>query len=127
MSSVVWLFGLVVVAVLSLCPGLASVWARAANAARANARAAIPMIFIEPPRLFAGDSGDSRSGIQPTTARRAARRGEQRRLSAARRDHSPIRFSVPAIYALKLEPHPQVCLAFGFLKLNPLWPNWPST
>src|SRR2546422_1245093 len=30
-------------------------------------------------------------------------------------------------YALKLDPQPQVCFAFGFLKLNPLWPNCPST
>jgi len=29
--------------------------------------------------------------------------------------------------ALKLDPHPQVCFALGFLKLNPLWPNCPST
>jgi len=30
-------------------------------------------------------------------------------------------------YAEKLEPQPQVCLAFGFLKENPLCPNCPST
>jgi hypothetical protein len=29
--------------------------------------------------------------------------------------------------AEKLDPHPQVCFAFGFLKENPLWPNCPST
>ena len=29
--------------------------------------------------------------------------------------------------AEKLDPQPQVCFAFGFLKENPLWPNCPST
>ena len=43
-------------------------------------------------------------------------------------DDSQLEVAIEALKeSLKLEPQPQVCLAFGFLKLNPLCPNCPST
>jgi len=107
--SVVWLLGVLLVLV-SLVPLPVDVCARAPNATSASA-SAIPMIFIEPPWLCSDRSGDSGARIQPSRARAAeAQRG--RGLLA---------------YAENEEPQPHVCLALGFLKLNPLWPNWPST
>src|SRR5205085_9767113 len=81
--------------------GLLSVCACAPNAARTAASAETSILVI-PASLVdvQGDGGDGGLRIQPTGARR---------------------------YAEKLDPQPHVCLAFGFLKAKPLWPNCPST
>ena len=126
LSSVVWLFGVVVVLVWSLAPVPVAVCARAPNALSARANAARAMIFTKvslvvvrrrwPPPV-----------VNPTDeapcARSAKREGAGCHLPLPTRDPSLERLA----YALKLEPQPHVCLAFGFLKLNPLCPNWPST
>ena len=76
LSSVVWLFEVVVVLVLSLVPVPVDVWARAPNALSARANAAMAMSFKVGLLGCSGDGGDSRSGILPTRAREPeARRG----------------------------------------------------
>ena len=124
LSSVDWLFGVEVVLVL-LVPVPVLVCARAPNAERAKASAAIPMIFMEPPLAVLETLAIG--------ARLSNRRGHARTKREEEGGRSPP--SSPtyrqkqerSAQALKLDPHPHVCFAFGFLKLNPLCPNWPST
>ncbi len=75
LSSVDWLFGVAVGALLLLVPVpvlVVLVCARAPDAVRARASAANAMDFMEPPGVrVPGDGGDSYSRIQPTRARRA--------------------------------------------------------
>ena len=132
MLSVVWLLGVLLVLV-SLVPLPVDVCARAPNATSASA-SAIPMILIEPPRLCSDRSGDSGAQIQPSRARAVEARRERCSLASTKWGHPralwaamDIPGEVPLAYAENEEPHPHVCLAFGFLKLNPLCPNWPST
>ena len=110
------------------------VWASAAGAARASARIDVAASFIGASRrgsLLDDHGGDDSAEGQRTTprwARPPRGRASPRSAGAASRAALPrSKLCLPWAYAEKLEPQPQVCLAFGFLKENPLCPNCPST
>ena len=121
LSSVVWLFGVDVVLV-SRVPVPVLVCARAPDALSASANAAVAMSFIEPPWLVSEIW--RRAYVDPTNESTAARSAER---EEAARPLPLMSFDEPGDQAENDEPHPQVCLALGFLKLKPLCPNWPST
>jgi hypothetical protein len=129
-------------------------WARAAGAATARARAAIAKTFIDassgcscgPRRVATRHAADNERGhgevrgrpdAPPTGGRQhGPARNRIRRRSARGRSAQGTSPSFrctngrqPAArdQAEKLDPQPQVCFALGFLKEKPLCPNCPST
>jgi hypothetical protein len=102
------------------------VCASTAGAARASARIEVAASFIGASvrvAMLTDHGGDDLPEGQRTTPRQGPWAHER---SGAPQQHRSARLAA-AGQAEKLDPHPQVCLAFGFLNENPLCPNCPST